>query len=323
MHANIHLNAISRSHQKSAVGASAYRSGRTLQNRSIVAAAAYRSGEVLEDKRESVVKKTYDYTRKQNVEASGLLTPDHAPEWAKDRESYWNAVEAKEKRKDALLAKEAILVLPRNLSKDQHKQVVENWARKNLVEKRGLVVDYAIHNPHASDGGRNPHAHVLYYPRPIDKEGQWGKKLTGYKTENTVDGTKVLKQFRQSYENELNAVVIEANDNKQKVFDLRSYRERGIAKKPQPKVGWKAAAMERKGMATDRGRNVKKVMAINAAEQGRRKHIKTTRLIGSSVSSRSGLTDQARDKLGSAYYDLMYGDGSDGSFKRQQEEHER
>ena len=323
MHANIHLNAISRSGGKTAVGAAAYRSGRTLQRRSVVGAAAYRAGESLQDHRQGEKMVTHDFTRKQNVEASAMLTPSHAPEWAKDREQFWNAVEAKEKRKDALLAKEAVLVLPRDLSTDQQKQVVENWAKKNLVEKRGLVVDYAIHNPQASDGGRNPHAHVLYYPRPIEENGEWGKKLTGYKTPNTVDGTKVLKEFRQSYEDELNAVSSAANDNRQKVYDLRSYRERGIDKRPQPKIGWKANALQKKGIETDRVKAVKKTMAMNAAQAGRRKHIQTTRMIGSKVNRHSGLTDQAREDLSNTYYDVMYGDGSEGSFERQQEENER
>jgi hypothetical protein len=322
MHANIHINAITRTSGRSSVGSAAYRSGGSLKTRSVttvrsvVEAAAYRAGEHLQDQRD---KRTYDYTSKPHVDHSAMLTPSNAPEWAKDRQSFWNAVEAKEKRKDALLAKEALIVLPRNLSHEQHKQVVENWANKNLVEKRGLVVDYAIHTPESSDGQSNPHAHVMYYPRPFDDDGKFGKKLTGFKTPGTVDGTKVLKEFRQSLEDELNAAANEKNGagQPQKVFDLRSYRERGINKIPQPKIGLAASSLEKKGVASRRGRSAQRIMAINAANAGKRRHIETTRAFGSKINQRSGYLDRARDEIANHYYDVMYGDGTEGSAERE------
>lgn len=317
MHANIHLNAISRNGGKrNAAGAAAYRSGSKIQTYSAVGAAAYRSGQSLYSKAQ---KETFNYTNKQNVEVSEMLVPDHAPDWARDRQSYWNAVETKEKRKDALLAKEAVLVLPRNLTTEQQKEVVENWAKKNLVEKRGLVVDYAIHNPEASDGERNPHAHVLYYPRPILENGEWGMKLTGYKTHNTVDGTKVLKEFRQSYEDELNAAVKSGNDSKEKAFDLRSYREKGIDRIPQPKKGKKVTQLERKGYQTKRAAQVQMIMERNAAMAGTRKHVATYSLIGARNKSHTGGIDKPREEIADAYYDIMYGDGTLGSYEKEQE----
>jgi hypothetical protein len=314
-HANIHLNAITRSGGKSAVGASAYRSGRAITSTSVVAAAAYRSGECLQDHRDVAEKKTYDYTRKQNILASGMLAPDHAPEWARDREKYWNAVEARETRKNSLLAKEAVLVLPRDLSTDQQKQVVENWANKNLVHERGLVVDYAIHSPEASDGGKNPHAHVLYYPRAIDAEGNWGSKLTGYNTPGTVDGTKVLKALRKSYEDELNAAAKPANDNRQKVYDLRSYRERGINRIPQPKIGKKVTWLEKQGYITTRAKEMQRVMALNEAMQGRRNFVRSFSQLGSG-GRHSPLTEGVRENVADTYYDVMYGDGTEGSHEK-------
>lgn len=328
MHANIHLNAISRSKGRHAVASTAYRSGSkvTAQSmggeKSAVAAAAYRAGENLHDQKEG---KSFDYTQKgdNHVTHSGMLTPDNAPDWAKDRESYWNAVEAREKRKDALLAKEAVLVLPRNLSTDQQKEVVEGWAKDNLVEKRGLVADYAIHNPDASDGGKNPHAHIMYYPRPFDEKGDWSHyKLTGYKTENTVDGVAVLKGFRQSYQDHLNEQT-PANENGQKVFDLRSYKDRGIDKTPQPKIGAKVKYMSQRGFVMEHGKKVEKVRAMNAAQAGRRKHVQTFKQIGTGTGKHSGLTESAREDVAKSYYDVMYGDGSAGSYEKQQEENER
>ena len=309
-HANIHLNAISRSAGRNGVAAAAYRSGRTITSRSVVAAAAYRSGSALQDHREEATKQCYDYSKKQNVLAAKMLVPDHAPDWARDREKFWNAVEAKEKRKDALLAKEAVLVLPRDLSIEQQQQVVENWAQKNLVQQRGLVVDYAIHSPEASDGGRNPHAHVLYYPRPIDQQGRWGKKLTGYNTPNTVDGTKTLKAFRQSYEDELNAASEPANENQQKTYDLRSYREQGVARIAQPKKGYRVTHLEKKGYETQRAREVRIAMQKNAALAGHRKHVRTVESFQGRAGRHAGTAKRIKEDLRERYDAVMYGDGT-------------
>ena len=316
MHANIHINAISRSQRKSAVGAAAYRSGSKINasSRSIVAAAAYRSGEKIYDNKEH---KTFDYTNKHNVVTSGMLTPAHAGDWAKNREQFWNKVEAREKRKDALLAKEAVLVLPRNLTPDQQKQVVEAWSIDNLVHKRGLVVDYAIHAPDASDGGINYHAHVLYYPRPIGEDGEFANyKLTGYKTPNTVDGTKALNAFRFSYQDHLNQASAQ-NDNNQIVFDLRSYRQKGIDRIPQKKKGQKVTHLEKRGYQTEIGKQVRGIKHINHLKAGHRKHINTYQKIGGSIHNRNAhLIDGIRDDIANRYYDVMYGDGSPGSFDK-------
>ena len=77
---------ISRSSGRSSVGASAYRSGEKLYNQ--------RDGQ------------THDYTKKSGVVFNTILTPDHAPDWTKNREQLWNQVEQIEKSKNSQLARE-------------------------------------------------------------------------------------------------------------------------------------------------------------------------------------------------------------------------
>ena len=78
----------------------------------VVAAAAYRGGEKLYDERAG---KEHDYSNRGGVRESGIVLAANAPEWAADRGSLWNGVEANEKRKDAQLAKEITLALPNEL----------------------------------------------------------------------------------------------------------------------------------------------------------------------------------------------------------------
>ena len=53
-------------------------------------------------------------------------------------------------------------------------------ARQFLLENfvsRGMVVDFAVHQPDREDGGiLNPHFHVLCPIRPIEQNGKWGLK---------------------------------------------------------------------------------------------------------------------------------------------------
>ena len=200
--------------------------------------------------------------------------------------------------------------------------MVENWANEHLVEKRNLVVDYAIHAPSATDGDKNYHAHVLYYPRPIDANGEFAaKKLTGYKTPNTVDGTKVLEGFRSSYQDYLNKASA-ANDNEQgKVirFDLRSYKEKGINRIPQWSNHHNVTAVERSGKETKRGKAVKRMMAINKSRAGRERYVQTFAQFGGGNKKHAGLSEKARQEVASTYHDIMYGDGSDGSFDKENE----
>ena len=49
-----------------------------------------------------------------------------------------------------------------------------NFYWSNFVS-RGMVVDFAVHQPDREDGGiPNPHFHVLCPIRPIEQNGKWG-----------------------------------------------------------------------------------------------------------------------------------------------------
>jgi ATP-dependent exoDNAse (exonuclease V) alpha subunit len=305
MHANLHISAITRGAGRNAAAASAYRSGS-----SVVACAAYRASEKLHDE---TYQKTHDYTKKHNVLHAEIVTPEGAPEWMKDREKLWNGVEAGEKRKDAQLAKEVVLVLPRNLDHEQHKEVVRGWISDNIT-RRGLVADFAIHEPDASDGGKNPHAHVMFTLRPVEGDG-FGKKLTGYK-DGGLDGKEVLAEMRSSYEHHLNATSAESDDNQQIVFDLRSYKEKGIDRVPQPKIGAKVTHLEKRGYNTERMKDVERVKHLNLAKDGYRRHIRTYQQIGGGSKHHAFVIESIRADIAEKYYDVVYGDGTQGSFEQ-------
>lgn len=284
MHANLHITTIRRSAGRDAVGASAYRSG------SVVASAAYRAGEKLTDNQQ---RKTHDYTQKHNVLHAEIITPQNAPEWMKDRQKLWNAVEAGEKRKDAQLAKEVVLVLPRNLDTEQQIKAVRSFINDNITS-RNLVADFAIHSPDASDGGKNPHAHVMFTLRPVEGDG-FGKKLTGYKN-GGLDSREVLQELRFGYQDALNLASKEADS--EIIFDLRSLKEKGVLDRlPQPKIGPKVNYMEKRGYKTEWGKQCRR-HGHQTHNQGYQTYY---------TQKQKSLVAEAHEDITNTYYQVMWG----------------
>lgn len=134
----------------SVVAAAAYRAAsRLVEAASAVASAAYRSGAALDDEAHGAV---HDFGRKRGVVHSEIVLPTDAPPWMADRERLWNAVEASERRKDAQLAREIQVAIPRELDRDSQIALVRDFVTEQFVA-RGMVADFAIHDVKARDGG--------------------------------------------------------------------------------------------------------------------------------------------------------------------------
>ena len=55
----------------------------------------------------------HDYRQRDDLDRAEILTPRGSPEWAQDRARLWNAVETAERRKDAQVAREIRVAIPR------------------------------------------------------------------------------------------------------------------------------------------------------------------------------------------------------------------
>ena len=105
-----------------------------------------------------------DYTRKGGVICSDILLPSHAPPEYADRQTLWNAVEKAERGKNAQLAYSFDIALQNEFSLEENIALARQFLLENFVS-RGMVVDFAVHQPDREDGGiPNPHFHVLFAP---------------------------------------------------------------------------------------------------------------------------------------------------------------
>ena len=136
--------------------------------RSAVAASAYMSCSRIYNDYDGI---QHDYTRKQGlVYEQVLLPPQVLPEW-KDRSVLWNAVEETEKTKDSRLAREFVVALPMELSKEENISLLTEYVQDNFVND-GMCADFCIHDT----DGHNPHAHIMLTVRPLDENGKWQNK---------------------------------------------------------------------------------------------------------------------------------------------------
>lgn len=245
------------------------------KGKSAVASAAYISGEKIKNEWDGV---THDYTKKQGVISKEIFLPDHAPEEYKDRKTLWNSVELFEKNSNAQLARNFIISLPKELSIEENKKMIEEYIQTNFV-KEGMIVDLAIHDE-SREGNQNIHAHIMTIVRPINEDGTWGKKS---KKEYILDekGEKILnkngkpktrkvelttwndkgnvEKWRENFSDLCNEYLVKNKIEKR--VDHRSFKRQGIKQIPTIHLGASASAMERKGIRTEKGdinREIKK-----------------------------------------------------------------
>ena len=234
------------------------------KGKSAVAASAYRSGEKIKNEYDGVV---HDFTRKGGIAHTEILLPQNAPQEFLDRGTLWNSVEKIEKSKNSQLAREIEIALPKELDREKQIELVREYVKENFV-KIGMCADIALHD---KDDG-NPHAHILLTMRPLNEDKTWGAKSKkeyildengekvklkngNYKTRkiNTVDWNEQDKaeHWRKAWADITNK-YLEENNIQDKV-DHRSYQRQGIEQIPTIHLGVSATQMEKKGITTDRG----------------------------------------------------------------------
>ena len=146
----------------------------------------------------------HDYTRKSDIQHSEIMAPEDAPDWSLDRPALWNAVEAGERRKDAQLAREVQLALPRELDADRQIALLRGFVRDEFVS-RGMVADFSLHDHTGSDGQPQPHAHVMLTMRSIDETG-FGLKVREWNSDE------LLVHWREQWAHQANAQLAEAGE---------------------------------------------------------------------------------------------------------------
>lgn len=237
--------------------------------RSAVAAAAYRSASLLTDER---IGEVFDYTKKACQE-SFILAPPDAPAWAYDRAELWNRVEAAERRKDAVVAREVLITIPRDIPEEGRRAFAEAAVAPYVAA--GAVVDVAYHCPAAVDGGEQPHFHVMLATRRLDasQDAGFAKTRNAELTAMFESGGRhggergaALTAERERIAGIMNSFLEAAGSARR--ADHRSNAARGLHdREPEPKVGeFRKAASRKRGKGDRRTALVSSMRATRIAE---------------------------------------------------------
>lgn len=224
------------------------------QGRSAVAAAAYRRGVRLDDARTGLA---HDFRAKGGHVSGGMVG------WADDPGALWNAAEAVERHPRAMVAREVLVALPRDVDDAGRRRLVEGFAAW-LHARHGVAVQWDIHRPDRPADSDNPHAHLLLTTRAVGAGGQLGVKTRDLDRSST-SGAHVAA-WRAEWERAVNAEL--AAGGVASRVDARSLRARAEAAgfpapEPMERLG-PGAAMERRGRRTAKGDRNRRRRSRNA-----------------------------------------------------------
>lgn len=241
--------------------------------------------------------RTYYPKYSEDLVYTEIMLAENAPEEYRDPVKLWNAVETFETGTKAQLARTYRVELPNEWSYDLATEVMQDYVRRNFVE-RGMCAQFAIHDSeNKNTGQRNLHCHILLTMRSLDEQGHWmpKQKKEYLRDENgeriplidkRTGKQKVDKQNRKQWK----CVIIPTNDWSRKentklwrknladtinavnqrigmtedFWEHRSFKEQGLEILPQIHLGEKASAMERVGIRTARGDINREIIANNA-----------------------------------------------------------
>ena len=244
---------------------------------SVIESAAYRAGERLYSERYGEYS---DYTRKGGVVYTEILLPPHAPREYADRQALWNAVEAAERGKNAQLAYSFDIALQNEFTLEENIALARRFLLDNFVS-RGMIADFAVHQPDKDGGIENPHFHVLCPIRPLNPDGSWGaKQRRAYHEDGKFDAvpttdwgkTETLEEWRGAWAELCNTKF--KDKGLECRIDHRSYEKQGIDQAPTVHEGVAVRQMEAKGIATDKGERNRWIRSANALLRTLREKIK-------------------------------------------------
>ncbi|MCR5767946.1 MAG: MobA/MobL family protein [Lachnospiraceae bacterium] len=233
---------------------------RASSGKCAVASAAYQSAEKLRDDR---LQQYFCYRTKEEVVHTEILLPENAPSEFNNREILWNSVEKMNDRINARWARQFVIAVPNEWSRQESIERSRAFIKKEFVDK-GMVADWAYHEKEG-----NHHLHVMCTTRAIGEDGKWlpmerkeyardadGNKIpvidprtgeqkvrerdrNGVHTRelcweritvqaNNWNSKEQLREWKQAWAEHCNKYL-----SKDQQIDPRSYTERGIDRLPE------------------------------------------------------------------------------------------
>ena len=162
----------------------------------------------------------HDYTRRSGVVSSHIVLPDQHPDWAENRSQLWSGAELAETRKNSVVAREAEIALPAELSSAEREALATGFTA-HLVDRYGVAAEVSIHEPRPDPSGegdnKNHHAHILFTTRRMDETGFTEKTR---ELDDKTTGPEEIEAIRKDWQEFQNQALERAGSEKR--VDCRS-----------------------------------------------------------------------------------------------------
>lgn len=184
------------------------------------------------------------------------------PSWAESASEFWHAADLHE-RSNARVYREIECSLPNELTIEQQKALVESFV-EYITEKERFSWSLAVHDGLSKEVGKpsNPHFHLIFNDRVNDGIARTAERHFrrpnknkpnngGAEKSKVTRGPEWLNDVRKIWADMQNSAL--ANAGLQVRVDHRSLEKQGVERLPTKHLGVKSAAMERRGIVTERG----------------------------------------------------------------------
>ena len=234
------------------------RNGSRSKGHSARAAAAY-------------IQRAAEYSRDQ-AEELVYTESGHMPGWAAaEPTAYWDAADLYE-RKNGQLFKRVEVALPLALTAAERQELAVGFAH-HLTDAERLPYTLAIH----AGEGSNPHCHLLISERANDglerSPEQWFKRFNaeepdqgGARKSRALQPKAWLLAAREAWAAQTNQ-ALERGGHEVRI-DHRSLAAQGVERLPSVHLGPTVAAMEARGVESERGAEDRRRAGVNAERAG-------------------------------------------------------
>jgi hypothetical protein len=189
-----------------------------------------------------------DQANSIEADEKGAITLGNIGSTRQERQEFWLASDAVERRTDARIQCRIIAELPHWIGAEHRRKIAEKFGAVFAEKKLGWFA--AVHLPDIHGDSRNFHLHLVYSDRPYSRDPQSQEFIFSKKKDRSVQGPQWIKHLREQYAGIVNDVCLwqaaKKDVSPERVFFPGRSTDIGILNPPGRHLGAKKSAILRR-----------------------------------------------------------------------------